>query len=424
MEARWLLGYLLSKPDNWTVVVGDIVKRGNCGRDKARKMIAELVQHGYAEREQTRDDGKFGASVLVIFDEPRAGKACDSHAENAGVAFLPQTDLPATAKPSPDSPAPVKSAHSNNLEIVNTDHTKEREARERGDGKQEDNPAADAAPDMASLVKRVKAMEMGAKPRYSGEAWKGAQGSSTLWAAQRFAELSPAEREQAERLRDAYLAECARQGVKPVAIGNYFRDRKFEGIKPATADAAPRVSGGRIAVPVMGPVWAIAAFLPTLGKPAPIDLAHDHRETVLRTYETLARTSGIKARAYLEKKGCEILDDGQVVFPETFERDELRRLVMDKGFPETRRLYDAIRDRGHVTVDARLEALKGLMEAVPVGSATFEAWRAFYAERFIPFLPEGWSMPVAYFPRGGPEALDDFLDQVKTVMSEASDDAA
>ncbi len=62
MEARWLLGYLLSKPDNWTVVIGDITRRGNCGRDKARKMIAELVELGYAEREQVRDDGKFGAS--------------------------------------------------------------------------------------------------------------------------------------------------------------------------------------------------------------------------------------------------------------------------------------------------------------------------------------------------------------------------
>nr|WP_234624508.1 helix-turn-helix domain-containing protein [Agrobacterium vitis] len=57
MEARWLLSYLLSKPDNWTVVIGDIVRKGNCGRDKARKMIAELVETGYAEREQTRADG-------------------------------------------------------------------------------------------------------------------------------------------------------------------------------------------------------------------------------------------------------------------------------------------------------------------------------------------------------------------------------
>ncbi|NTA79562.1 helix-turn-helix domain-containing protein [Agrobacterium tumefaciens] len=125
MEARWLLGYLLSKPDNWTVVIGDIIKKGGCGRDKARKMIAELVEFGYAEREQVRDDGKFGASVLVIYDEPReqeAPKTAGITGANAeSVAILPQTDLPATAKPAPDSPSPVKSAHSNNSNILNTD---------------------------------------------------------------------------------------------------------------------------------------------------------------------------------------------------------------------------------------------------------------------------------------------------------------
>lgn len=121
MEARWLLSYLLSKPDNWTVVIGDIIKKGNCGRDKARKMIAELVEFGYAEREQTRDDGKFGSSVLVIFDEPSAGVDATISGEAESVAFLPQTDLPATAMPAPVSPSPAKSAPSNNLDLPNTD---------------------------------------------------------------------------------------------------------------------------------------------------------------------------------------------------------------------------------------------------------------------------------------------------------------
>ncbi|MUZ84281.1 helix-turn-helix domain-containing protein [Agrobacterium vitis] len=157
MEARWLLSYLLSKPDNWTVVIGDIVRKGNCGRDKARKMIAELVETGYAEREQTRADGKFGATVLVIFDEPRQAvpdasdntdasevsdttgasdnadntDASDASAKSDGsdgsdapsktVAFLPQTETPSPAKPSPVLPAPVKSAPSNNLDLAKTD---------------------------------------------------------------------------------------------------------------------------------------------------------------------------------------------------------------------------------------------------------------------------------------------------------------
>ncbi|MGV1833104.1 helix-turn-helix domain-containing protein, partial [Agrobacterium vitis] len=166
MEARWLLSYLLSKPDNWTVVIGDIVRKGNCGRDKARKMIAELVETGYAQREQTRADGKFGATVLVIFDEPRQAvpdasdntdasdvsdntgasdnaynadtsdasgnaDASNASAKSDGsdgsdaptktVAFLPQTETPSPAKPSPVLPAPVKPAPSNNLDLAKTD---------------------------------------------------------------------------------------------------------------------------------------------------------------------------------------------------------------------------------------------------------------------------------------------------------------
>jgi hypothetical protein len=125
MEARWLLGYLLSKTDNWTVVIGDIINKGGCGRDKARKMIAELVEYGYAEREQAREDGKFGSSVLVIYDEPRrsgAQQISPLKASNAeSVATLPQTDLPARANPSPVLPSPVKSAHSNNSNLANTD---------------------------------------------------------------------------------------------------------------------------------------------------------------------------------------------------------------------------------------------------------------------------------------------------------------
>ncbi|MBO9099985.1 MULTISPECIES: helix-turn-helix domain-containing protein [unclassified Rhizobium] len=135
MEARWLLSYLLSKPDNWTVVIGDIIKKGNCGRDKARNMIAELVKFGYAEREQQRDDGKFGSSVLVIFDEPKRSEDHESADQSESVAFLPQTDLPATALPAPVPPSPAKSAHSNNSSLANTDNQQERERASDVDGK-------------------------------------------------------------------------------------------------------------------------------------------------------------------------------------------------------------------------------------------------------------------------------------------------
>ena len=237
----------------------------------ARKMIAELVEHGYAEREQTRDDGKFGASVLVIFDEPRGtdiasqhpsgtGQAPESHAELPSVAFLPQTDLPATAKPSPDSPSPVKSAHSNNLQIINTDDEQEREQRGRERSGKENNPRQHID---ANLTKRVQAFVAG--HGFKAGEWTG-WGSSTIgWIVGKFAVLSDADREAACRMRDVFLEKCKREGIKPMPVANYFRDRVWEMLSDEDQRGeppSPRLSGGRVAVPVFGPVWAASAFLP------------------------------------------------------------------------------------------------------------------------------------------------------------------
>ncbi len=54
-------------------------------------------------------------------------------------------------------------------------------------------------------------------------------------------------------------------------------------------------------------------------------------------------------------------------------------------------------------------AILSLMEAVPVGSATWSAWEAEHAARGWPWFPELGSMPVAYFPAGGPTRLEIFV---------------
>jgi hypothetical protein len=49
-EARGLMGYLLSKPDDWRVRTYDIVARGPAGTDKIRRMLFELMEAGYLSR--------------------------------------------------------------------------------------------------------------------------------------------------------------------------------------------------------------------------------------------------------------------------------------------------------------------------------------------------------------------------------------
>ena len=70
-DTRGLLAYLFTKPDDWEVRVHDLVASGPCGKYKIRRMLKELEEYGYADREKTRDpeDGTFGW-VTTIHERP------------------------------------------------------------------------------------------------------------------------------------------------------------------------------------------------------------------------------------------------------------------------------------------------------------------------------------------------------------------
>ena len=59
-EARGVMGYLLSKPDEWRVRFYDLVQQGPAGEHKIRRILKELEELGYMERERIKtSDGKF-----------------------------------------------------------------------------------------------------------------------------------------------------------------------------------------------------------------------------------------------------------------------------------------------------------------------------------------------------------------------------
>jgi hypothetical protein len=59
-EARGLMGYLLSKPNNWKIQMNDLVKQGPAKGRKIRRMLAELRLYGYMNRIRTKlENGKF-----------------------------------------------------------------------------------------------------------------------------------------------------------------------------------------------------------------------------------------------------------------------------------------------------------------------------------------------------------------------------
>ena len=71
-KAKWILIYLLSKPENWSVYEKDISNHCTDGRDSIRSGIKELMDAGYIARQQQRDKlGKFKGYEYNVYEIPQ-----------------------------------------------------------------------------------------------------------------------------------------------------------------------------------------------------------------------------------------------------------------------------------------------------------------------------------------------------------------
>ena len=352
MEARWLLGYLLSKPDNWTVVIGDIIKKGGCGRDKARKMIAELVEFGYAEREQSRADGKFGASNLVIFDEPRA-VAEDGAAGEGGesVAFLPQTEMPAPAKPAPVLPSPAKSALSNNLHLANTDYQQERDARDEGS---EEKPG---------VVERTF--------RRWYAKWPTRDKDSEYAARKAWQKLSPEQRAECIAKSPTYIERAEKAKISVPWAGAFLTGRDWEKLEDPKSDVAlPSVHGpftrawhaGRCAE-LLKPASTTMPALPPL-------------------LRSLVAEGGEKAEAILRERRAK------------------------HGWPKVNTMDERAQDRKGMTVTPNVFRISEGFDNVRRNGALCEAWERLFARMGLPWLPAPSGIEWFFFPPVSSEITD------------------
>jgi len=95
-RARGILAYLLSKPDDWQIRVGDLVRHGVDGEQSARSGLRELATRGYLRRRRLRDPdtGRYARYVYTIQEVP-------------DLADTPITKQTHPAKPAkPDAGAP------------------------------------------------------------------------------------------------------------------------------------------------------------------------------------------------------------------------------------------------------------------------------------------------------------------------------
>ena len=102
--ARGVLGYLFAKPDDWTLNVEDLRRRGDLGRDALYKILKQLQRVGYVRREFTRDaNGRVTGVVYAVFEVPEAP-----------FPEKPDTARPETAAPDTAAPFPAKPTLLNN----------------------------------------------------------------------------------------------------------------------------------------------------------------------------------------------------------------------------------------------------------------------------------------------------------------------
>ena len=107
VEELGVMLYLLSKPDDWVVVMGDLRKRFNCGRDKMRRILKELEKAGYLVRVENKEKGRFAKVDFDVFPSPQL-----------------ENPSPETENPSPVNPPPENPPHNKDGPLEKTDSTK------------------------------------------------------------------------------------------------------------------------------------------------------------------------------------------------------------------------------------------------------------------------------------------------------------
>ena len=104
-DARGVMAYLLSKPDNWEVNREDLMNEGRIGKDRLKRITDELKEAGYLTVEiEHGEKGKFSGTSYTVYEAPR-------NQEN-----YPDADNPYTVQPDADNPPHIYNRSSHNTD--------------------------------------------------------------------------------------------------------------------------------------------------------------------------------------------------------------------------------------------------------------------------------------------------------------------
>lgn len=112
-QAKGLLAYMLSLPNNWSFNMKDLQKRSKNGRDATYRIMKELIEAGYVTRIEKRDEGKFNKVEYIVHEVKQS-----PHTENQDTE-LPFPENPDTEKPDTGNPYPENPTLLNNNKLLN-----------------------------------------------------------------------------------------------------------------------------------------------------------------------------------------------------------------------------------------------------------------------------------------------------------------
>ena len=107
-KAKGLMGYFLSRPDDWKIWLSDLVKRSTDGRYATRSALSELEKAGYITKQELRDEkGRFAGNEILVHESPLPE-------DSRTVCGFPTTDNPTTENPTSENQTHTNNNNTNN----------------------------------------------------------------------------------------------------------------------------------------------------------------------------------------------------------------------------------------------------------------------------------------------------------------------
>jgi len=239
-------------------------------------------------------------------------------------------------------------------------------------------PAHDQ-PKTAAFQKRV--MRFCSGRGYAAGPWRDWDADGSLdWICRQFAALTPEERMEAERWRDAYLLDIAARKSAPQRPGIWLRDRIWTGLEPIILERAEKMRQGQLPPEERQHPEGWAKCL------GPIGMARLFAELI----------DG-------QKKGLEV------------RQPFISDVQLRNAWPFVWQFRSLMRQKGGASFGQRWHELKPAMEAVPQGSDTLAAWKQCFAERGWLWFSEFDRVDVVFCPVGGPDGLEAFEAAIRGI---------